>query len=77
MAVTGAAIVVVWLADVFAIITLASRAFAGYYFIQVMMVFLVLATDRLIPRRAARLAGYGILLVFLAFVVIFAIPVDS
>ena len=77
VAVTGAAIAVVWLADVFAIISLASRAFAAYYFIQTLMVVSVLAKARSIPRRSARLVGYGLLLVILGFVVIFAIPADS
>lgn len=77
VAVTTAAIAVVWLVDVFAIISLASRAFAAYYLIQTLMVVSVLARDRSIPRRAARLVGYAGLLVILGFVVIFAIPADS
>jgi len=77
VAVTSAAIAVVWLADVFVIVSLASRAFAAYYLIQTVMVFAVLAMDRSIPRRTERLLGYGSLIVILGFVVIFAIPADA
>jgi hypothetical protein len=77
VAVTSAAVAVVWLTDVFSIISLASRAFAAYYLIQTLMVFTVLARDRSMPRRVLRLVGYGSLLVILGFVVIFAIPADS
>jgi hypothetical protein len=77
VAVTSAAIAVIWLADVFAIISLASRAFAAYYLIQTLMVVFVLAKDRSIPNRAVRLVGFGSLLLILGFVVVFAIPADS
>lgn len=77
VAVTSASIAVVWLADVFAIISLASRSFAAYYFVQALMVVSVLAKERSIQRRTARLVGYGGLLVVLGFVVIFAIPADA
>ena len=73
---TGSAIAVVWLADVFAIISFASRAFAAYYFVQTVMLMLVLARSRDISRRRGKLAGYGLLLVVLGFVTLFATPVD-
>lgn len=77
VAVTSAAVAVVWLADVFAIISLASRAFAAYYFTQTLMVCVVLVKDRSIPNRSLRLIGFGSLLIVLGFVVVFAIPADS
>jgi hypothetical protein len=77
VAVTSAAISVVWLADVFVIISLASRAFARYYLMQTLLVVFVLATDGSIRHRSSRLVGYASLAAILAFVVIFAIPADS
>jgi hypothetical protein len=77
VAVTGLAIAVVWLADVFSIISFASRAFAAYYFVQTVMVVMVLVRTRDISQRRARLAGFGMLLVVLGFVTVFAIPADS
>ncbi len=77
LVVTSSAIVVVWLADVFAIISFASRAFAAYYFVQTVMVVLVLARSRDISGRRVRLAGFGALLLVLGFVTVFAIPAGS
>lgn len=77
VAVTGAAIAVVWLADVFAIISLASRAFAAYYFVATTTVLLVLVRDRSAPRRGIRIAGFAALIVLLGLVVVFAIPADA
>jgi len=77
VAVTGTAIAVVWLFDVFAIVSFASRAFAAYYFVQTVMVMLVLSTSRDISRRRLRFLGFGMLLVVLGFVTVFAIPADS
>lgn len=77
IAVTGAAIAVVWLVDVFAIISFASRAFAAYYFSQTLMVVLVLARSDGIPRRRQKLVSYTALLVILGLVSIFAIPAES
>jgi hypothetical protein len=77
LVVTGASIAVVWLADVFTIISLASRAFAAYYFVATSMVLVVLIRDRSMPRRIARTAGFGILIVLLGLVVVFAIPADA
>lgn len=76
VAVTGSAIAVIWLADVFAIISVASRAFAAYYLSQTLMAVLVLASDRSIPRRSTLLAQQGLLVAVLAFVVVFALPAD-
>lgn len=77
VAVTGAAIAIVWLADVFAIISFASRAFAAYYFTQTLMVLLVLARTEGATKRGSRLLFYGTLLVVLGFVTVFAVPAES
>lgn len=77
VAVTGAAVAVVWLADVFAIISLASRAFAAYYLVNAVMAVAVVAGDRSIPRRGMRLVSFGAVTLVLGFVVVFAIPADA
>jgi hypothetical protein len=77
LAVTGAATAVVWFADVFVIISLASRAFAAYYLINALMAVTVAARDRSIPMRRMRMMNYGALLLVLGFVVLFAVPADS
>ncbi len=74
VAVIGAAIVLVWVSDVFAIVSLASRAFAAYYLVQTIQVLIVVAEDRGRPRRTLTLAGFAVLAVVLAFVVVFAVP---
>ncbi len=75
--VTGLAIAVVWLVDVFAIISVASRAFAAFYLVQTVMAFSVLYRDQSLPRRTSLLLSYGVLIVVMAFIVGFAIPADS
>ncbi len=75
--VTGLAIGVVWLVDVFAIISVASRAFAAFYLVQTVMSFFVLYRDRSLRRRTTLLLSYGALILVLAFIVGFAIPADS
>ncbi len=74
VAVTGAAIAVVWLADVFAIISFASRAFAAYYLSQTLMVLAYTVSSPRSERRRHRLVSYGALVVVLGFVVLFARP---
>lgn len=75
--VAGAAIAIVWLTDVFTMISFASRAFAAYYFTQILMLLVVIARSRATRRRSARLVSYGVLLVVLALVVVFAVPVEG
>ncbi len=69
--VTLVAIVLVWSANIFEIITYASRAFAAYYLVQV-IIALILA-------RKKKMAGYQILFlinaVVLAFIVLMGKPV--
>jgi len=67
---TSACIVLVWSADLFEIIALASRAFAFYYLLQT-----VLAWQLAVNRPATR-GLFGLLAVILALVVAFAQPVD-
>lgn len=74
--VTGAAIVIVWQTDVFGIINLASKGFALFYLLQVViaMRLLVRQDHRAQRRRGAALVGCALLLVVLLFVVLFSQP---
>ena len=64
----GIAILLVWLADIFQIIAIASRAFALYYLLQVLLAMCC-------ERTPLRLAGLSTLAVILAGIVLFAVPV--
>ncbi len=70
-AVTAAGIVLVWTADVFAIIALASRAFALYYALQCISALLA---ARARGMGAGVQAGFAAMAVLLALVVAFAEP---
>jgi len=64
----GFAILLTWSAETFEILTLASRAFAFYYFMQCLVAFSVAATG--LQRTLFLLAAAGLL-----FITIFAVPV--
>ncbi|HHQ42915.1 MAG TPA: hypothetical protein ENK20_11585 [Chromatiales bacterium] len=70
-AVTAAAVALVWTADVFAIIALASRAFALYYALQCISALLA---ARARGMGAAVQAAFAAMAVLLALVVVFALP---
>ncbi len=72
--VTAGAIGVVWSVDVFSIVSLASRAFAAYYLVQVVQALLLLRSNKAIAQRGLKLGLNSGLLFGLLFVVIFAIP---
>ncbi|RMH85647.1 MAG: hypothetical protein D6683_01205 [Actinomyces sp.] len=75
--VVGGAIVLTWLSDVFAIISLASRAFALYYLLQTIAALVVAATSPSLPRRYPRLVGLALVALLMAFVVGFARPAGA
>ncbi|MEH6525308.1 MAG: hypothetical protein V7723_04485 [Sneathiella sp.] len=64
----GFAILLTWSAETFEILTLASRAFAFYYFMQCLVAFSVATTNK--QRGVFLLAAAGLL-----FITIFAVPV--
>lgn len=71
------AIALVWSANLFEIISLASRAFASYYLLQTMLAWLVagdLAGSR--GLLAWRRAGFAAIAAVLCFVVVFGRPAD-
>lgn len=66
------AIVLVWKANIFEIISIASRAFALYYLLQGINAFRAAGISVTSPkRRLCRRLRFGSLVVLLAFVVIF------
>lgn len=70
------AIVLVWVANVFEIITLASRLFALYYLLQCLVAIAVCVTTRSAGAgRHLQILAFSTMAVFLVLVVIFAIPV--
>ncbi len=68
------ALAIVWTTDVFGIINVASKGFALYYLLQVLVTVRVLLGDphRARRRRVAGLAGCGLLAAALLFVVVFS-----
>lgn len=73
--VTAGAAVVVWLTDVFELIALASRAFAAYYLLQVLIAVGAVALTPSLTRRRGRFVALGALAASLAGVILFARPV--
>lgn len=75
LVITGFAIALVWSTSIYEIIAYASRAFALYYFAQTLLAFhLAMAQPRGWQKRA-RLSGFGVMAVLLAWVMLYAIPV--
>ncbi|MDX1490571.1 MAG: hypothetical protein R3332_04755 [Pseudohongiellaceae bacterium] len=70
-----AAIVLVWTVNVFEIITLASRAFALYYFLQCLVAIKVCCNAQAGHSRF-RLVAYSLIAAVLVAVIVFAVPVD-
>lgn len=71
------AILLVWIGNVFEIITLASRVFAGYYLLQCLVAMTVCIVDKTesTKRRMMRMILFSLMAMLLALVVIFATPV--
>ncbi|MEH6403013.1 MAG: hypothetical protein V7750_06535 [Sneathiella sp.] len=70
------AIVLIWSANIFEIITIASRAFAFYYFMQTLV---ALQTARQMPPSLNRTFGlvcFSILALILAGITLFSIPIE-
>ena len=74
--IVGAAVALVWMTDVFEIVALASRAFAFYYLLQVLMAIMLVQTTRQGTPRWAMTASYSVLAAVLTGVVLFALPVE-
>lgn len=69
------AIVLVWISDIFEIISLASRAFALYYAVQcISAIIVVLASTAPWPRKGLKLLGVGALAAVMLLIAVFALP---
>lgn len=69
------AIGLVWISNIFEIITLASRAFALYYLAQVFVAMQTTKTLESSLTNIGRKIGFGLIAVALLWIVIFALPV--
>lgn len=69
------AIALVWVSNIFEIITLASRAFALYYLAQVFVAMQVTRTMQTSLANTSRKIGFSIIGIALLWIVIFALPV--
>jgi len=74
--ITGLAIVLVWVANVFEIISIASRAFALYYLLQGINAWMTVGKCEKGGTCAVQRLRFGVLILALAFVVIFGISAE-
>ena len=72
--VAASAILLIWTADIFEIIALASRAFAAYYLCQALVALQVNRGLRPGGRRWVRYGWFGGLAAVLGWIVVFAVP---
>lgn len=70
------AIILVWSTSIFEIIAYASRAFAFYYFAQTVLAFQVVTTWPSDRGKWKHLLGFGVMACILAWVTLFAIPLE-
>jgi len=76
-AITGAAIVLTWVSNIFELVAIASRAFAVFYFLQAIQSFWIAIDEKVRARRAWLLSSFGLLSVAMVFVIIFAKSAES
>ena len=76
LAISACAIALVWSTSIFEIIAYASRAFAFYYFSQTVLAIQVVITWPSNWRKWTLLTWFGLIASILAWVVVFAVPVD-
>jgi len=77
LAVVGFGIVLVWSANIFEIISLASRAFAAYYLIQAFVAFQISGRFSAFGSRWRGRIAFSTASILLTWVVIFALPVGQ
>lgn len=73
---TVVAVVLIWLTNIFQIITVASKAFMIYYAFQLFLSLMVLKNQRSQKNRVYWLAMFFLLFVIMLLVIIFGIPVE-
>ncbi len=72
----AASITLIWLFDIFQVISIASRAFAFYYMMQAGIAFLVAGQKFDGKKKWRHQLWYGFLAVVLALIVLFALPAE-
>ncbi len=75
--VAAAGILLVWTVDVFGVISLASRAFALFYFLQCIVAVTVLRDTSHIKYRRVRQVGFSLLALITLAVVVYGIPAEA
>lgn len=75
--ITGMAIVLIWTANIFEVIALASRAFAFYYLLQALLAARLAWLRTELPHRHLVIGSFVTLSLVMAFIVIFAKPVAA
>jgi len=68
------AIAIVWSFDVFSIINIASKGFAVFYLLQVVITKTLVARQRQLPRYRVKITGCWILIVLLVAIVVGSVP---
>lgn len=76
LAIGSAAVALTWLTDVFAVISIASRAFAAFYALQCAVTAIVAYRKRDVPHRGLYVAGGVATALLAAAVTVFAIPAE-
>jgi hypothetical protein len=74
--VIGSAIGLVWMVDIFEIVTLASRAFAAYYFVQVLVAVQAAHLNGTLTNYVYRQLGFASLAIVLLLIVLYAITIQ-
>lgn len=70
-------IVIIWLTDIYQVITLASRAFALYYAAQCLVGFMAALKDEKVSGRWPRLVGLAVMGLLMTAVFVFGVPADK
>ena len=72
----GASIALIWIFDIFQVISIASRAFAFYYMMQAAIAFVIAGHQFEGPWKRTRQFWFGSLAIMLAMIVLFALPAE-
>lgn len=69
------AIALTWLTNIYEIISIASKAFAIYYALQLVIAIQVIRNNPEISRRGLKIVSYALLFLLMLLVIVFGIPV--
>lgn len=74
--ITILAISLTWLTNIYSILTLASKAFAVYYAMQILLTIVYLKQQKQIKNSLIKIIGYTILLLLMILIITLGIPVN-